>query len=114
MFGWYVHRVARKSSVALMWQSLAGRGGAEPDILSDDVRQRFPPSLKGTFGVHEALQVLQELRAGNIAIYDVTGNSPLTDITVRCVSPGAVGVSKEAEKLVFEGRRGTEIGTECD
>ncbi len=72
-----------------MWQSLAGRGGAEPDVLAESVKQRFPPSPQGTFGVHEALQVLQELRAGNMAIYDVTGNSPLTDITVRCVSLGA-------------------------
>jgi hypothetical protein len=42
-------------------------------------------SVRGRFGVHEMLKVLERQRAIDVSIYDVTGKSPLTDVSVRIV-----------------------------
>ncbi len=49
-------------------------------IFFDNIR-----SVRGRFGVHEMLKVLERQRAIDVSIYDVTGKSPLTDVSVRIV-----------------------------
>jgi ribosome-associated protein len=56
----------------------------KPKPLSDAVWARFPPSPRGQVGVHEVLKALEAQRAAAISIYDVSGRSPLTDITIIC------------------------------
>ena len=71
-----------------MWQTLAAGAAADggTDAASSDlppsVWARFRPAPAGSFGVHEALQVLQAGRARSVAIYDTTGTNPLTDVSI--------------------------------